>query len=454
MEKRLFLLGLALIILVQAPLILAMDCKAVSPPNYDLCMNITNSNLTQVEKDLVISNLDYSNKLFPDHDFVYKRNINLQINSAPVDVQTKNGTFVTNAWASIFSLMPSILYNGSLYVPSKTSVLTGFNYQSAVPSNYYASSYPSTSQGDCKRTYSILTNSSSNNIYVNNVMQGTGKLVNITLNKDSEIRTDYNVLFSVRIDHYTWKSYCKWTNGWCKRYYKCEYNSNEIKTDNILISDKVDVKLYNNSLFADVNLSTYGSTTRVKLNYSNSIELSFKDSEFGFYKYSYDINYSKAPYYVYTLRATDYNQQKLSNILLSGKDILVNNANNCTLKAFDLFNAITKTCIAQINSTDVFITTDKLSYRPNETIQVKIYPSNISVSLTYANQTVQVSGSYNFIAQDYNNEISADLGDYHAERIIFISDGDKLAVICLIGVFFFVNCSIYAVLKKYWGRIV
>jgi hypothetical protein len=270
------------------------------------------------------------------------------------------------------------------------------------------------------------------------------------LSQDSEIRVDYNVIFSVKIYHYGWKSYCKWVNGVCKKYYQCQSTSTETKTDNILVSDKISAKVYNNQLFADVNLSTYAGTTRVKLNYSNSIDLNFQNSEFAFYKYNYDINYSKAPYYVYTLTATDYNQQKTNNVLLSGKDILVNNANNCTIKAFDLFNVITKSCIAPINSSDVSITTDKFSYLPNETIKVQIFPSNIPIKLSYANQTIQTLESYNFIAQSYNNKVSVDVGDFHAERVIFISEGDKLPIIYAIGALFFINCSIYVVMKRYW----
>jgi len=449
--------ALVLLVLVQAPLILSLDCNAISQANYPTCMEILNSNLTQMEKEAIISNLEYGKKFYPDHQFIYGRNSALNIVSAPVGIQNYNGIFVRNAWMSIFTSMPSILYNNSLFVPNKTKVLTGFNYQIQTPSNYYSSGYPSTSQGDCKRIYTQTKNNAENKVYVNNNYQGSSKFVDTNINKDSEIKSIFSVNVAYQIDHYKWNKYCcRRSNGYCVKYcYSCDYRSRETQQDNIQITDVLPVKYYNNSLIGDLKtISTYSETTKFEPNYSNSFELSFQDSQFKFNQFIYTINYSKDPYFIYTLKAEDYNQEKITNILKDGKYLLVKNTNNCTIYAFDFFNSFQRTCFIESKNISFYIKTDKLGYLQNESILVSVYPQNLTVNLSYANKTRQITGNTTLKAEFLYNKITAQYETYETQRIINVSDQNRFALIWNFSLFGILNYLLYAILRKYLGGLI
>jgi hypothetical protein len=457
MEARLSGALALLLLIAGAPSVLAITCNGISQANYDTCMEIINSNITDMEKSLIISNLDYSEKFYPEHSFIYDKNTNLQISSAPDGVQYYNGIFVRNAWMSIFTAMPSVLYNNSLYVPTQTKVQTGFNYQIQTPSNYYSSGYPSTSQGDCKRIYTLTRNDAENKVYVNNNYQGSGKLVQINVNQDSQIKANYLINVAYSIDHYYWQRYCsRYSNGYCVRHsYRCAYDYNEIKSDSIPITDYLNVKSYNNSLTGDVRtILSYSESTKIEPNFSNSIELSFQDSYFKKYEFVYDVNYSKAPYYVYTLTAKDYKEEQISNILKDGTALIVKNPNNCTINAWDFFNTIQKSCFIGYNPIDFSVDTDRLTYIVNETINVSVYPQNISVNLTYGSQSKLVKGNSTFIAESLKNKVQATYGNFETEKIIFVQDSDKFAIIRNLSFFGLLNYIVYAVLRKCFGGII
>ena len=323
MVKCLWLGGLFICIIMQTPLLLALNCNGISQANLETCINILSLNLTNEEKSLIISNLDYNNKFHPDHRFVYQRNTQISTPVAPNEVPQFNGQYIRNAWASILTIIPSVIYDDNLFVPNRTAVLTGFNYQISIPSNYYSSGYPSTSQGDCRRIYTLVQNASENKIFVNDLYQGSGRLVSCDIQDDSLASSVYNIDIVVDIDHYSWNRYCcGYSNGQCREYcHRCRFSYDEEEQDSMAISDSQNVKYYNSILFGDIKtIQSYGSTSKLGLNYSNSIELSFQDSKYNFHQFTYDINYSKEPYYFYTLRARDYNRENSVNILKDGRN--------------------------------------------------------------------------------------------------------------------------------------
>jgi len=457
MAKHLFILGFALLILVQTPFIYSISCDYVSLPNQNICIDVINSNLTQQEQELIISNLDYNNKFFPDHNFVYKKNTNIKIGNAPEGINTYNDQFVKNAWLSIFTAMPSVIYNNSLYVPDKTTIFSGFNYKLNLPNNYYSNSYPQTSQGNCKRIYTLIKNESENKIYVNNQYQGSGKLVDVNINTDSEIKAKYNITIAINVDHYNWAKYCvKYKNGKCVSYsYTCKFSYNEILQDNVKLYDTINVKHYENRLIGEIiPVDYYDSSNKLRLNYSDSFYLTFNNSYFKFNKFIYTINYSKAPYYIYTLKATDYNQEQINNLFKSGNDITIKDTSNCNINAFDFFNIVNKSCISENKNNSLSINIDKLTYKPNETILISIYPNNIPINISYGNKSKIAIGNTSFIAILQNNKISADYKDYHTEKIIFVEDLSKTNLILDLSLFSFLNYVIYIVLKKSFWRLI
>lgn len=455
-----FLIGLFALLLfvaVQIPFIYSIECSQISPANYNTCIQIKNMNLTDLEKDMIISNLDYQDKFFPNHRYIFDRNTNLIISDAPQGVSKQQGIFVKDVWNSIFAVMPSVLYNNSLLVSSSSQVLTGFNLRYTPLINYYSPGYPNTNGGDCQRIYTLTKNLSENKVYVNEIYQGSGKLVNISVNKDSIIKSIFNVQVSYSIDHYTWKRYCAYyQNGYCARYkYRCQYSSNQIQGDNIQAIDQINVKYYNNSLFANLTtLSSYSSNTNFKLKYSDSVKVNFQDSSYAFNKFSYTINYSKAPYYISTLKADYYGDEQIKNLYKQGSSLIVKNSNNCSIQAFDFFNFINKSCSAEQKPIDLKIETDKLKYSLNETIKVYIYPQNISVNISYGNQSKIAKGNLTFITEPLQNKIVAFNESSKAERIIYVQEQDRFGLIYNLSVFGFINYILFIILKRCFGGLV
>lgn len=440
--KKHFLFGFALFFLVQTPFIFAIDCNDLDAVYYPSCIEIMNSELTDEEKDLLISNLEYSNKFFPDHEYISQINKNIQLTTPPEGIKTHYSKFIKNAWADILVAMPSVLYNGELYAPSKTQILSGFNHEVVLPSNYYSPRYPKTRNEDCKTKYYLRKNTAENKVYVNNIYQGSGRLVDVNINSNAEIKIKYIIRATIKIKHYEWEDE------------ECEYDYTEYKTDYLKIEDSIKVKFYTNNLFAEAEqIDSYGSAEKFKINYSNSIYLKFKDSFFKEDEFIYNINYSKAPYYFYTLHAKDYNQITLNNVLLDRDFILVKDSDDCRIKGFDFFNIIESPCKINQTNENFYIKTDKLKYKPDETINVNIYPKNISVLVTYGNETKQAINSITFKAEPLHNKIIAEYKTQKSEKIIFISD-NKIKVLWNLFVLVFLNCFLYFILKKYWGGFI
>ena len=456
MNKYHLLLGLCLLFLLQSPVVLALDCERVSNANYDLCIEILNSEISEEEKQLIIPNLDYDNSFFPDHEYVLDMNLDLDIESAPEGVAVKSGQFVELAWAKIFAIMPSVIYGEILYVPKKTSVFTGFDSRIKIPNNYYSSRYPRTSQGDCKRKYYLIEDDETNKIYVNNRYVGEGELTEIQISKDSEIKIIYKVYVRVKIKHYEWERYCKrWDiHGRCKKYDEdCEYDYTEYKNENIIFTDTIEVKLYENYLFAEVSpINIYGGATNFKMNYSDSVEISFKNSEYNFNKYIYSINYSNAPYYTSNLVAKDYNRERIINLFSGENTLAVGDATNCKIKAFDFFNILEKDCNDEYQNISFFIKTDKLKYDLGEEIQVNVFPNNISVKLSYGKNSKIAKKVTTFIAERYENRIIAEYNGLVAEKIIYITNKKRLMILWNLVVFALLNFIFYILFKKYHNK--
>ncbi|MFA5856896.1 MAG: hypothetical protein WC867_06035 [Candidatus Pacearchaeota archaeon] len=456
--KKYFLFWMfALIFLVQTPFIFSLDCNKISIGNYQTCLSILNSNLTLQEKEILISNLDYNNKFFPDHNYIFQRNTNIKIDNPPIGVKNYNGEYVKDAWLSILSVMPSVQYNNDLFVPNQTKLLSAFNYKINAPVNYYSSDYPNTNLGDCKRIYTLIKNESENRVYVNNNYQGSGKLVDLKIESDSIIKSDYLMNVGYNIDHYYWETYCSYyRKGRCRQYSnRCSFNYNEIKQNSILIQDTLNVKYYNNTLIGDIKIiDSYKESNRININYSDSFYLNLNNSYYKFNKYSYEINYSKEPYYIQTLKAIDNNQLSSNNIQRSGNDLIIKNINNCKIKAHDFFNIIEKDCFLNVTNVSIKIQTDKFIYSSNETISIKISPDNLLVNLSYGNQSKIISNNTTFIADISNNKISADYSINHYEKIIFVKDKTKIKLIYSLSLFVILNYFLYSGLRKFFGGII
>jgi len=230
MKKQIFLLALVLLL----PSAIAFNCNSLSGGDFQVCDSIQKTNLTTYEKDLLISDIFNKNRTSPNFDFVYSWNANLNILN-PSDGKTYSSGTIRNAWIEIMALMPSIIENDTLYSANTGKLRTEYNYQYVLPSG--------TEYSDCRTDYSLSSNSSSLNIFINEYNIGNQKLnsFNIIQNYDNlSFKSELDIKVKYKVDHYRWK----WVNG--KK--RCRYSSAETRTDNLKLADSLNAKLYKNQL--------------------------------------------------------------------------------------------------------------------------------------------------------------------------------------------------------------
>ena len=234
--------------------------------------------------------------------------------------------------------------------------------------------------------------------------------------------------------------------------HECKYNNDETQTDSVVITDSINVKKYNNNPKADIDIiDQYSDTTKLQLNHTNSVKLTTQDSLFEFNEFMYDIKYSKEPYYIYTLKAEDYNQEKIKNMIKDDSNLLIKDTKDCKLNFFDFFNMFEKDCNLDHSDVDLSISTDKLKYKPNELIKVSVKPPDILVKVSYGNVTKEGSGLIGFVAESPHNKITAEYQGVKAEKVIFIADEDRFVILFNLGLFGLMNWFFYKVLK---GKII
>ena len=149
------------------PSAIAFNCNSLSGGDLAICNSIQNTNLSQADKDLLISDIFNSNKTNPNFDFVYQWNTNLNISNSP-DGKIYSSETIKNAWIKIISLMPSIIENNTLYSSNSGKLLTAYSYNYQLPSGIVS--------GDCNTYYSLSSRTEQLNVYINGNLIGHDKL--------------------------------------------------------------------------------------------------------------------------------------------------------------------------------------------------------------------------------------------------------------------------------------
>jgi len=453
MENKLALFIVALAILL--PSAIAFDCNSLSGGDLQVCNSIQNTNLSQTDKDLLISDIFNKNKTTPDFDFVYQWNTNLNISNSP-DGKTYSSGTINNAWVKIISLMPSILENNTLYAPNSGKLMTAYNYQTRLPSG--------TESGDCKTLYYSLTKNEVLSIYLNNNLIGNNRISVYSLNSNPDnlnFVAKLDIQSTYYVDHYKNRRYCSKydSNGNCIRYRTvCEFSYTDERADSLTLSDNFNAKLYKNQINSSFKITNqYSGLTQGLLTAYNFTQLilSFNNSYYQNSKYVYSLNYS-LPYYALTLRADPIEIIKFDNIHVDKNSNIflftIKDASTCKIQLNDLFNSRLFPCDLSFNEVNFSIRTDKTNYFDNSTIKVYISPDNLLVNLTYANKTITARNYTEFKSILYENKISAKIDNQ--EQIVLINvnkreDFDTLFQLCAL---FFIGYICYRATKVYLSK--
>jgi len=331
----------------------------------------------------------------------------------------------------IITLMPSILENNTLYGSAQGKLMSAFNYDVELPTEKLP--------GDCKTTYSLVSNTNNLDVSLNNNLIGHDKLTSFTLSEpeDLNFQSIFNIQVKYKIKHY------ELNNG------SCDYSYSEYKTDNLQLTDTFFAIVYRKVPESSFKITEkILDTTKGFLEANNytKLVLSFSNSSFEKRKYVYHLNYSLL-YYVLTIRAEPFNETIINNIFIEEQNdkflFSVKDADNCQIKLYNHFGSITKPCDTSYSGINLSITTDKLNYYENETIKVNITPSNLSVNITYGNTSKVAVGNAEFNSTLYQNKITAVYSDEEAERYVNVIEKSKttfllnFGILCLFGLFFF-----------------
>jgi len=436
---------------ILIPVAHALDCNKVTE-HKDLCNDVMNSDLSNNEKQEMITELLQDLKNYPAHDFVYDWNTHIDTSIPPEGIAVQNQGYIKNAWMRLLTAMPSVIENNTLYFSGKGKALSAYKHDVVIP-------YGQIIGNDCKTTYQLRENKGVLNLFANNVYQGNGNLVSFQSSSDTALRAEYNINVKTDINHYKWYYYCcaHSPQGGCTRVCRvCKYSNTEQKQDNLVIKDQLFLKYYNPEMKADFSvLDVYSGSTKITYKPSVSSSLNFKDSFLKKYDYIYGINTSIKPYDVLIVRVDKHEWNEKDNLYSDGNEtyeIIVKDTSNCNITLFTHFANKTILCNLSYQPIDIVIETDKLAYDENETIKVSLKPSK-EFNLTYAGKEYKVKDSIELKAVYPYNKISVFYNGRSIDKIIHIKEKESWNILLGFSVFTGMNYLIIVLVRKTWGVV-
>lgn len=430
----------------------AFNCEPLEGEQHELCLQIEQLNMTEQEKEMLLTMAFYNEREIPNHDFVAFWNEQLIFTSAPANVTIQQTEVIKKAWLKIVSAMPSVKENDTLFCTRNGKLQTAYNYTTQLPSG--------TRPGDCYTTYQFSGDRTTFRTLVNGEQFGTEKLSFFNLDSgidEAQFLSRLDIIVDTRVNHYRNHRYCcKHSHGTCVKYcWRCEYDYYEIQTDSLTLSDTINATVYdedpegNAEITSNLTSSYRGefsafNTTRIILSFENS---SYKKSD-----YVYDFNYSLKPYNALTLVAIPQIQEETHNIFIYGqepkKSFIVQNPRNCSLVVADHFLYSPIICDSNILDYNLSITINEFYYKSNDTILVNITPNNLPVTLSYGNQTIVVQNSASFVAAYPFNKITATYEDERSEVFFSVTEPHSILLASKIFLFGLMNYILFNFLTK------
>ncbi len=428
--------------LILIPPALAFECSDVSVDCSEF------ENLTEDEKDLVISNLIYDSKLSPNYNIISDWNTNLEY-----DEDGRDRGQIKDAWIKIINLEPSVAINNTLFIPTNTEILTKHDYKVQIPNNYYAS-YPSTSYGDCKRTYSLVDNSNSVKHYNND------NLINSEFEptENNNIRSDLNINVKTKVNHYRWDEYCcghRDDDGECDEYCgTCEFSHSNYLTNSLTVSDEIQATKYDKQPEIDFKVIDNDYNLKAKFTPSDftRFELTTPSAYYQDYKVFYDLSWTDED--IITLKSNDYETSDVNNLVMDKQGdtyYFTVKDHDCTIKLDNHFYSYSYDCNLYSDNPNLSISTDHLVYDANEIINVDLKPDDIFIEVNYADTTKVAKDQVSFTAKELQNKITASYNDHSTEKVIYVKAKDKWNLFFNLSIFSGINYVLYQLLKKYWG---
>jgi hypothetical protein len=439
------------VLLLALPPVFAFNCNLLNSSQQSFCNDIMNSDFSTQEKDALMTLLVYTDREKPNHELVSFWNQQIKATTSPQNVSPINKGTIRNAWMKVFGVMPSV-YDSALYVSDKGILQTEYNYTYQLPTG--------TASGDCKTDYSFYADRTFLNLSLNGKQFGNSRISNFdSLTKQNiTFNAALNIKLDTKISHYKNTKYCCLTKKgscikWCT---KCAFSSDQIITDELILSDNLPTKLFIYSINASVKgISRYSNNTKGELDFYNVsyISLIIDNSSFHKSSYVYDFNYSFSPYNFITLRATQFNQENTNGLFILNKNpssiiFLTPNPRNCTLRLGDHFNNLDSSCTLNSNQINISVKSDKFYYNDNETINLTIIPNNVQVRVLYANKSYEGTKQISLIAVYPNNKISIFYNNVQTDIFVSVINQSHWFTALNLIIFFLMNFLIYKIIVR------
>ena len=441
-------LALFFLFLVLLPSLYALDCNSIA--NKQWCNEIQKSNISQLEKDYLLSDIISDSKHYPDHQLVKQWNSKVSTTSAPNGVVKKNSDYVKDSWIKILAVMPSIIFNDTLYISNSGEIQVGYNY------NVYIPSY--TDSGDCKTIRSIVQSTSSAQLYINNQYVGSGHSVNyftsLPNNADAVIKAVYTAQVQVKIKHYTKQKEYYWKNGIKKYRWVCDFDYTQYKTDTVTTQDFLKAKIHNPQPTASFTVKDkYLDSVKGEFISKDAVntELTFFDS---YYKeHNYIFSEVISPFNTLIIKAEKQQSSEQKNLAYAGSMITVPKIDGCIIAVYDFFSKKILPCNMNYESPEFTVATDKTIYSENETIALKIEPAGKDYSVTYAGKEYKTNGELQLKAVYPYDKIEVQYKGRIIPRIIHIKNEKPLNLAFALVIFGLGNYTLVGFIRKYWGVV-
>lgn len=427
---------------ILIPVVSALQCDLNNP----YCSEILNSNLNASDKEYLVSSLVHEKINFPNHDFIYNFNTKIKVDDIKDKVVKTEKGYIKNAFVKLIAVMPSVIENNSLFV-NNGQIYSLFDHKIELPTG--------NAPGDCNTKYYVTKHDSVLNAYSDSNYLGSGNLVNFSINKDTNLNVNYLIDLITNIEHYKLRTYCcaRGKRGCTRTCSVCEYSYTEVKNDNLVLKDSFDVKYYDLKLNASFNvINKYYDTTKGILNTTNftALEFKFSDSFFNRYNYFYTLNWSDLN--AITIKAEKYPVESSSN-LIKNNEFLVKNTDECRITLYDHFKKDEFYCNLSFIKPNIYLETDKLTYYANDTIKVKLFPSNLEFNLTYSNYSIIVKNNIDLKAVPFSNNIRISYNDLEYEKYIYVKDRQNWNFLFNLLIFVGVNFSVVKVSRRVFNKI-
>jgi len=378
----------------------------------------------------------------PQHETVWDWNTNAVI--PPEDIDIGHSIFI-DAWVKVLSVMPSVMTD-RLYVPFQANIMSGYGHNITLP--YYDSpGHPLTRDHDCRTEYSLVSESSELKIQD----QVAYKLYLMDFGTDTLIEASYHVSIDVEVDHYKWETECcKKKDDRCLEYcHYCRLHSTEVITDELTVEDQLQVYLYNEPGEPVIEKTDqYLNTIRVAYNNSANLFVEAGNASFEEYNYLYSLVFIEPE--LLQVTAEQIHERVLDNVFIDDNDLIFRNE-KCNYTYYTHFSTNYNSCNLENLSINLSIKTDNLVYHENDSIKVEIFPDDVEVFLSYADENKTAKGIAEFDAKQGSNTITAKYRGRETKQVVHIENQTLWKTLLDLSAFSAVCYCLYIALQKTWG---